>query len=124
LLFDRCFKWAFAKTEVQAWISIPRHAGIDFGSPAFDPAGQGTSVLYTLGAQPDRHVETAHPAMAIAHELVAGIERLQTGRDAAHGYQAGPLYAADLVFPWLPDVHEEHRIVLGERLEQLRRRDF
>src|ERR1039458_2071178 len=67
---------------------IARDGGIDFEAPAVDAAGHAHRILQSLAAQPLRDLQAAHAMVAEQHQLsIAGAQRLQRLRHAAHGNQ-------------------------------------
>ena len=62
--------------------------------------------------------------MAIADDLVAGIESLEIGRNAAHRDKPRALDPANFIFPGLTNVHEEDFFAGSEALGQFSRGNF
>src|SRR6202158_6192549 len=100
---------------------IPRNAGINLRRPAIDSAGQRFRARHSLAAQPNRHVQAAHPVMAITNHFVIGVQRLQIRGNGAHGNQLRARNAANFKFPRLAHVHQQHTVAAVQPLLGLRR---
>src|SRR4029077_5373041 len=100
---------------------IPRNAGINLRRPAIDSAGQRLRARHSLAAQPYRDVQAAHPVMAIANHFVIDVQGLQIRGNGAHGNQLRARNAANLKFPRLAHVPQQHAVAALQPLLGLRR---
>ena len=114
------FRFAFLAAMFNSLSSsISRHARINIGGPAIDPAGHGSCPFDPLRAHPRRGVEAAHAVMAEKNNLACCAQAPQIRRNLAQRNQNRTFDARGFMLPFLTHVHQQKCLAASQTFAPL-----